>query len=172
MANIDDPKGFIPYQQEGKVVRTRDYPVTTATTIYPGDPLKRVAAGTVEPYTNGDTEPVVGIAAQYSASGSDDDIAVYDDPEQTYRVQCADTFALADRGSNVDVDGSPSPDTSLLTSGYEISMATAATTATLPFKVLDLAPVINQEDNNAGEANADILVKINRSERGNLQTGI
>jgi hypothetical protein len=44
-----------------------------------------------------------------------------------------------------------------------IDMATKATTATLPFKILGLAPGINGGDNAAG-TNAFVYVKINATE--------
>jgi hypothetical protein len=172
MANLNAPRGFVPYKKEGKCYKTREYDKTAATEIFKGDLLKRAAAGTVEPYVAGDAEPVVGVAANYSAAANTNKIAVYDDPEAEFVVETAGTFDLADRGLNADIAAAPSGDADLGFSGQAVDMATKAATATLPIKVLELANPINQEDNNAGEANADIVVKINRHERGNLQTGI
>jgi len=163
MANIDDPRGFRPYQWEGKTYRSREYTKTAAQTIYEGDLLKRVAAGTVQVHVNGDTDPIVGVAAHYSPA-ADTVMDVIDDPEVTYVAQCSGTFAAADAGSNADVAAAPSPDTDLNRSGQEVD-GTFATTATLPLKVFGLAPQINDEPNDAGAANADLLVKINQSER-------
>jgi hypothetical protein len=173
MANINDPRGFIPYKKEGKLYKARAYDKTASAVIYRGDLLKRIAAGTISVYVVGDSEPIVGVAAHYSAAASTDPIHVYDDPEMEFicQVDATTAFALADRGLNVDILATPVPDTALNQSGQVIDMSTKATTATLPLKVLDLAPAINQEENSAA-INADIIVKVNRSERGNLATGI
>ncbi len=69
------------------------------------------------------------------------------------------TIAAADYGLNVDV-AAGTPDTSLLQSGMLLDMATAAVTATLPFKILGLAAGVNGDPNTAA-ANATLLVKIN-----------
>jgi hypothetical protein len=173
MANINDPRGFIPYKKEGKLYKTRAYEKTAGELIYTGDLLKRVAAGTVSVYVVGDAEPIVGVAAHYSAAASTDPINVYDDPEMEFvcQIDATTAYAAADRGLNVDIKATPVPDTALNQSGQVIDMATKAATATLPLKVLDLAPAINQEENSEA-INADIIVKVNRSERGNLATGI
>lgn len=172
MANINDPRGFSPYKKEGKCYKTREYDKTAAAEIFKGDLLKRVAAGTVERFVVGDAEPVVGVAANYSAGANTNKIAVYDDPEMEFVAETAGTFDLADRGLNADIAAAPSGDADLGFSGQAVDMATKAATATLPIKVLDLAPAINQEENSAGAVNADIIVKINRHERGNQQLGI
>lgn len=173
MANIDAPRGFVPVKNAGKVIRTSDYIKTAAAVIFQGDLVKRVAAGTVEAYAPGDTEPVIGVSAVYSPATSTDPVAVYDDPEQIFKAQTdTDTaFASADIGLNADAEADHAGSTATGLSGQEVDMSTALATATLPLKVLGLAAPINQEENADG-VNADILVKINRHEQGNLQTGV
>lgn len=172
MANIDKPRGFKLYQSEGKCLKTREYEKTAAAVINEGDLVMRVPAGTIEVYVAG-TLPaagiVVGVAAQSSSATDTDKIPVYDDAEASFVVQSADAYAVADNGLNVDIAAAPVAVDGR--SGQEIDMATKATTATLPLKVIELAPRINQEENSAG-VNADIIVKLNSVERGAGQAGI
>lgn len=172
MANTNAPRGLIPVRNAGKDIRTQPYEKTAAVEIFEGDLLKRVAAGTVQPYVAGDSEPIVGVAAHYAKAAATE-INVYDDPEGIFRAQVDGTtaYAKADNGLNADSAAGTSGSATTLLSGQLVDMATKATTATLPLKVLDLADAINQEENSAA-INADILVKINRHEQGNLQTGI
>jgi len=52
-----------------------------------------------------------------------------------------------------------------------LDLATKAVTDTLPVKVMDLAPQINNNENSAA-INADLLVKVNSSERAAGTAGI
>lgn len=172
MANTSDPRGFLPYQNEGKVVRSRNYRKTASAVVYEGDLVKRVAAGTVETAGAGITAGIVGVAARTSLA-SDDTVDVYDDPEGTFLCETDGSvaYAIADDGANVDI-AAGTPDTSLNRSGQIIDMSTKATTATLPFKIIGLPPQgINGVANGAG-VSATILVKLNNSERGAGTTGI
>lgn len=172
MANTDDPRGFIPVQNEGKVVRTRNYAKTASAVVYEGDLVKRVAAGTVETAGAGITAGIVGVAARTSLA-ADTTVDVYDDPEGTFLCQtdAVVPYAVADNGLNADI-AAGTPDTSLNRSGQLIDMATADVTATLPFKIIGLPfQGINGAENGAG-VNATILVKLNNSERGAGTTGV
>lgn len=108
MANVDNPRGFWPIRHlSGGEIRPREYVVTTGATIYRGEVLKVVAAGTVEQATADDGIIVIGIAAEYvsdSASAGGKKILVYDDPKIVFGVQvttaitptAADIFAGGD----------------------------------------------------------------------------
>ncbi len=48
MANTNDPRGFLLFQNQGKPIIGREYTKTAAAVLYPGDLVKRVGAGTVE----------------------------------------------------------------------------------------------------------------------------
>jgi len=176
MANINAPRGFKLYQLEGKVVRSREYAKTSGQDIYEGDLLMRIAAGTVSVYVAG-TAPaagrVIGVAAASSLSTDADVVQVIDDPEATFICQCDATtaYAVADNGLNCDIAGSPSPDTDLSRSGQVLDLATKDVTDTLPVKVMELAPQINNNENSAA-INADLLVKVNSSERAAGTAGI
>lgn len=172
MANANAPRGFVPYKIEAKTYRTREYDKTASAEIFKGDLLKRVADGTVERYEAGDAEPIVGVAANYSAATNTNKIAVYDDPEAEYVVETAGTFELVDRGFNCDIAAAAPGDADLGNSRQAADMATKAATVTLPLKILELANAINEQENEAGSANADIVVKINRHERAAGTAGI
>lgn len=86
---------------------------------------------------------------------------VADDPNQLYVGQQDGTITAADIGLNFNLTAG-SVDTANGLSGMEIDTDTAATTATLPLKVIavDLRP-----DNEIG-ANTDCIVKINNHQYG------
>lgn len=175
MANLNAPRGLKPYQMEGKTVRSRNYAKTASEEIFKGDLLMRVPAGTVEQYVAGTALAagvIVGVAMHYSAAANTDPVAVMDDPEATYIAETTGTFDLVDIGLNADIGAAPAGDADLGRSAMVVDMATKAATVTLPLKIFGLAPAVNGEDNAAGAANADILVKINQTERAVGQVGI
>ena len=94
MANTDYPHGFRPIRHNsGGEIRSREYILTTGATVFQGERLKVVAAGTVEQAAAADSLIVIGIAAEYaddSASAGGVTVAVYDDPDIVFSVQ-ADT---------------------------------------------------------------------------------
>jgi len=171
MANTNDPRGFLPYKAGGKEMIARPYAKTASAVLYPGDLVKRVAAGTVEVCGAGVTAGIVGVCAAYAAA-ADADAYVFDDPAITYIGQCDGTtaYAVADNGQNVDV-AAGTPDTGLRTSGMLIDMNTKNTTATLPFKILGLAPGVNGGENAAG-VNALLILKLNAIEAKPGSTGV
>jgi hypothetical protein len=156
---------------EGKTVRTRRYAKTAAAVVYEGDLVKRVAAGTLQVAAAGDTDRIVGVAARTSLA-ADGYVDIIDDAEATFQAQSDGTtaYAVADNGQNVDI-AAGTPDTSLEKSGQLVDMATKGTTATLPLKIIGLAPAINGGENGAG-VNALLLVKLNHVERGAGVAGI
>lgn len=172
MANTNAPRGFIPIKVGGKECLVNSYTKTAGEVLYPGDLVKRVAAGTVQVCGAGVSAGIVGVCAAYSAAASTDPVFVYDDPDALFIGQCDGTtaYAVADNGANVDV-AAGTPDTSLNRSGMLIDMSTKATTATLPFKVMGLAPAINGGENGAG-VNALLILKLNASEAKPGSTGV
>lgn len=155
MANVDKAYGFRLFKTSGKQPIATKYVKTAGAAIYPGDAVKVVAAGTVSKYADGDGVGVLGVAAEYAASASDE-VWVYDDPDYIFECQIT-TFAAADVGLNTDI-GADSPDADLRYSGNELDAGANDVTATLPFKILGLSP---KPGNEVG-ANADVLVKINQ----------
>jgi hypothetical protein len=172
MANIADPMGFVPVTAGGKELTVKYYTKTAGAVLYPGDLVKRVAAGTVEVAGAGITAGLVGICAAYSAAAATDDVPIYDSPSGLFVGQCDATtaYAAADNGQNVDV-AAGTPSTTLFRSGMVIDMATKNTTATLPFKILGLAPAVNLNDNVVG-VSARLLLRFNASEAKPGSTGV
>ncbi|TXH10641.1 MAG: hypothetical protein E6R04_04730 [Spirochaetes bacterium] len=172
MANTNDPRGFLPYKAGGKEVVAHYYAKTAGEVLYPGDLVKRVAAGTVQVAGAGIAAGIVGVCAAYSAAADTADVPVYDDPAGLFLGQCDGTtaYAVADNGQNVDV-AAGTPDTSLRQSGMLIDMNTKNTTATLPFKIMGLAPGVNGGENAAG-VNALLILKLNASESHPGSTGV
>lgn len=163
MANIADPMGFVPVKTGGKELLVGYYPKTASEVLYPGDLVKMVAAGTVQVCGAGVTSGIVGVCAAYSAAADTADVPVYDEAGGEYIGQCDGTtaFAAADIGMNVDV-AAGTPSTSLRRSGMVIDMATKAVTATLPFKIIGLAPQVNGNDNVVG-VSARLRLRLNVS---------
>lgn len=159
MANVDNPKGLFPVGHlTGGEIRTNSYPMTASTTIYRGDILKVVAAGTVQPSAADDGLIVVGVAAEYkvSAATGTSNIQVYDDPYIIFGVQ-ADTgtavaatavFATANH-----VAGAGSATTKL--SGHELDSSDIGTGAQL--KIIGKI----EEPNNDWAEHVDLKVIFN-----------
>lgn len=172
MANYADPMGFVPYTAGGKERTVGFYTKTASEVLYPGDLVKRVAAGTVQVCGAGVTAGIVGVCAAYSAAADTNPVPVYDDPAGLFIGQCDGTtaYAAADDGQNVDV-AAGTPSSTLLRSGMVIDMATKGTTATLPFKILGLAPLVNQSANGVG-VSARLILKLNATETKPGSTGV
>lgn len=153
MANKDNARGFWPTRHlKGGEIRTNRYILTASQTVYPGDLLKWVAAGTVEIAAAADGTIVIGVASEYKAAAATGTtyIQVWDDPDIVYRVQVqtGDTPAAADvfsAGDHLATTG----DTTLKISRQELKLDGNA-----QFVILGLVP---EEDNAWGE-HADVEV--------------
>jgi len=102
MANTDKPIGFKAVGHlTGGEIRTRNYTLTTGAIAYPGAVCKAVVGGTVELASAAIGDDAIGVFASYvddSGSAGGKTVAVYDDPEIVYMVQCetGDTPAAID----------------------------------------------------------------------------
>jgi len=150
MGNLDFPMGLSPLNRDARV---REYDITAsfATEININDPVVRVAAGTVELITAGDTNPILGSAQGFKdADGQPQNkyptgqtsawkILVTDDPDQEYLAQednATSDLALADRGLNVAMVNTAAGVNGI--SGWELNSNTGATTATEQIRLIDL----------------------------------
>lgn len=90
MSNANDPKGLYPIRHLcGGLISPNRYVLTAGATVFKGDVLKVVAAGTVEAAAAADGLIVVGVSAEYKvapASGITH-VLVYDDPYIIFGVQ-------------------------------------------------------------------------------------
>lgn len=154
MANVDRPNGFAPH---GQILRIRPY--TAAVAVLRGDMVNRKAgsastSGLMEVEPGDASEALIGVALNAAAIGEVVYVADHPDQEFVGQADGADIATGVDFGLNFDLlatDGANGQ------SAHEIDSSTGATTATLPLKVLRLAPAV---DNELGEF-AKCVVKIN-----------
>lgn len=101
----------------------------------------------------------------YRAASTAAYVMVVDDPNVLFEIQedgVGGALAVTNIGQNADiVVGSGSTTTGA--SGMELDSSTAATTATLPLKIMGF---VRREDNEIGSANAKIVVKLNNHQLG------
>lgn len=132
--NPDAPFGFQALETEGKQNRVRVYAKNTGAALYQGDVVKLGSDGAVIVAAAGDR--MIGVCAEYVAAAGTS-IAVYDDPEAVFMVECDDTFALADVGQNANITATAG-DSTLKISRQDLDVASFGTGATLQFKIIGL----------------------------------
>lgn len=153
MANKDRPRGFWPIRHlSGGEIRVNKYTVSAGQTVYRGDLVKIVAAGTVETAAAGTGSTVIGVAAHYATAGQD--ILVYDDPNIVFGVQGDGTNSAADIGATAD-HVATAGDATTQQSKHELDSSNVGTGAQL--KIIGLV----QDVNNSWGANNDLEVIIN-----------
>lgn len=145
------------------------------TSIFYGDPVQVVAAGTCEKATATNVGPIIGVflGCTYtdpnsgqrtfknwwtaSVTSTDNYAYVADDPETIFQCQSDATIAQADLGINVAmVQTAGSTVTGM--SKVAISGASTATTSTLPLRIVGF---VNGPFSAVGDAKTDCLVVIN-----------
>lgn len=153
MANADRPSGAECW---GEVLRAQRYVADEA--IYPGDFVNLNSSGKVEPADA--SEALLGVALGY-ASTDGDSVMIADHPDQMFRIQAddADIDAQTDMGLNYNIVATAGDSTYKL-SRMELDSDSAATTASLPLKLLDW----DRRPDNALGAQVDCIVKINNHE--------
>lgn len=161
-------------------------PSGDATAVFVGDAVKAdatgdtVAAGGLAlgiqsviqaAATNAILGVVVGFAVsplnlntpQYRVASTGRYVLVCDDPNVIYEVQTSNgTLAVADVGLNANI-AVAAGSTTTGNSGVTLDVGTAATTATLPLKILGFT---QRPDNDNTAASSKVLVKINNSQFG------
>lgn len=160
MANLDNPRGLVPF---GEVKHVGHYKKdASATAIFQGTPVILESDGYIAPYSSGGGD-LLGVAAKYSATlTADNDIEVYDDPNQEFIIQddASATSAITNIGNCADCTAE-SGNTSTGISTCELSITGAgATTAQLKIKGLANTIYPTGVTNDWG-ANADLIVQIN-----------
>jgi enhancing lycopene biosynthesis protein 2 len=159
MANTDTPRGFWPIRHlTGGQIRTERRVLTASATVYKGDVVKVVAAGSVEAAAANDGIIVGGVAAEYKVAGASGTtwVNVYVDPEIVFGVQADSGTALTIAAVNATanhVAGAGSATTKM--SGHELDSSDVGTGAQL--KIHGLIP---REDNTWAE-HADLEVTFN-----------
>lgn len=156
MANVNDPFGAVLVKTEGKQSRVSYYTKKTGSAIAPGDFVVADAAGNVAVATAGDGVTLLGVAAEYKAATSTDQIAVYDDPEAVFEIQASADLQAADVFQNANIVAT-SLDTALLQSKQALDSSSLGTGATKQLKILGLA----KSPEAAWGSYAPVRVKIN-----------
>lgn len=160
MANADRPNGFAPF---GPQLRLRPYRAAEA--LRRGDAVNRVGGSTE---TDGKSsvemadasEALIGVAA-HAVSAAGDTVLVWDHPDQEFVVQAdgADISDGVDMGLNYNLLATVGSNG---ISAHELDSDSGNTSATLPLKLLRLAPAVD----NALGAQAKCVVKINNHQLG------
>jgi hypothetical protein len=154
MANRDEVKGAEP---KGPCLRAQRY--IAAGTIYPGDFVKKDAAGKVAQAAASDA--LLGVALDYAVA--DGNVLIADHPDQLFVVQADDDTvnAQTDIGLNYDITVAAGNAT-YKRSGMELDASTQATTATLPLRLVRIEPSVD----NALGAQVKCVVLINNHQNG------
>lgn len=91
MANTDNARGLTPYNPQGGSPRIRKYKNSATTDTFRGDVVAVNASGVVHRIaTTTGSAAIVGVAANFidaSGSTSQQDVWVYDDPNQLFLIQ-------------------------------------------------------------------------------------
>jgi hypothetical protein len=154
------------------------------TAIFNGDFVKLVAAGTVEKDTGTTSLTTCGVflGCQYTdpnskqltfntqwpagTVASDAKAYVLDDPFVLLQMQADDTLALTTRGLNAAVVQTAGS-TAIGKSKVSVDASTAATTNTLPLRIVDF---VDGPDSAVGDAFTDVIVKFNAASSGSAST--
>lgn len=147
MANKDNARGFWPTGHlKGGEIRTKRFILTASQTVYPGDVLKWVGAGSVEIAAAADGNIVIGVAAEYKVAPATGTtyIQVWCDPDIIFRaqVQTGDVPTVANIFSTCD-HLAAAGDSTLKISRQELKLDGNA-----QFVILD---IVQEEDNAWGE---------------------
>jgi hypothetical protein len=154
MANVNAPFGAIVVKERGVEPNVSYYPKISGTIIYEGDFVTHDVSGSVTVGTA--TSAMLGVAAEYRAAADVGPIAVYDDPNLIFEIQASGDLGAADILQNARIVATTG-DTSLLRSKHALDSGNIADTATLPLKILQLAPGVE----NAFGSYARVRVAIN-----------
>ena len=168
MANKNAPIGLVPTKCDGRI-RTNEYDlISTNAEIGVGSVLAQNSAGGLDLWTSG---AHIGVAAEYKAANSGGTIKVYDDPEQEFVAQTDDGTGTATSqtaiGLNITIVNNATVDAALGLSRAELDESSAASGATLPFKIRKLYPAV---DNAFGEFNRLVVVPNNHVLKGGTGT--
>jgi len=161
MANVDNPRGFIPLRLRGGGPLICNPYVLSATNgeIAGNDLLERRNDGFVA-LAQATSITLIGTAAEHVAANTGGNILVYDDPDTIFLAQMdeaeCDAQTDMDLNYNIVVTALNARDESQ----QEIDSSTQAATATLPIKVLRRA-LISGSELSAFGANVAVECMIN-----------
>lgn len=181
MANQDAAFGLRPVKRIGGTPFTggqNRYRIAAnyGTSIFQGDMVAQVTGGGVEIHADGGTVPIVGVfngckytdptsgeqvfSNYYPASTNASDIIAFiiDDPMVVFEIQANTAFPIADLLGNFDIVYTSAGSTKSGIAGAELDVATGATTAGLPLKVIDISE--DPENDDVSSANTNVYCVI------------
>lgn len=152
MANINFPSGFtaLRNRNNGELVCEAYAMNPTHDAIYVGDFIERRSDGYFH-VAQASSTTIVAVAAEYKAANSTGDILGYptDGLLMQAQMDASATPAITDFDLVYDISATTG-DTTTKRSKQEISTTSKAATATLPIKVLRVAPLNDQNGNAIG----------------------
>jgi hypothetical protein len=180
MSATATPYGFVPVNRLGgyengsfrQLKMTNSY----GTSIFFGDIVELVAAGTIEIDTVASSTRPIGVfqgcsftdpnlnyklfAQMWTASTVATDILAHvaDDPRQMFQVQGEGSWTQAMLGLNAEVSTYVAGNTNFGKSVLSLEATTPATTATFPFRSVDF---VDGPDSSVGDAYTDMIVMWN-----------
>jgi hypothetical protein len=180
MAATAAPYGFVPVNRLGgyengsfrQIKMTNSY----GTSIFFGDVVELVSAGTIEIDTAASSSRPIGIfqgcsytdpslnyklfAQMWTASTSSTDILAHvaDDPRQLFQVQGEGSWTQAMLGLNAEVITYAAGNTNIGKSILALEATTPATTGTFPFRSVDF---VDGPGSSVGDAYTDMIVMWN-----------
>lgn len=180
MAATAAPYGFVPVNRiggyENGSLRQLKMTNSYGTSIFFGDIVELVAAGTIEIDTAATSTRPIGVfqgcsftdpnlnykvfSQMWTASTSATDILaqVADDPDQLFKVQGDDTIPQTSLGLNSEVITYAAGNTNIGRSILALDVSGLATTNTFPFRTVDF---VDGPDSAVGDAFTDMIVKWN-----------
>jgi hypothetical protein len=157
------------------------------TAIFQGDMVVPVATGTIARHTANTSDAVIGVfngvfytdpttqkptyANYYPGSIAADDITAFviDDPSVVYKIDSDGAFAVADIFKNFSVTN-VSGNTKTGISEVQLDYSVSGTNASYMLQAIDISQDVDNDE--AGSANVDVLVRINNHFFKNGGTGI
>ena len=181
MANVSEKFGLRPYKNlNGASWNNAQNRYTIAsnygTAIFQGDLVIPHTDGTIRRHTAGNATPVLGVfngvfytdpttqkptfKNYYPGSIVASDIVanVIDDPQVVYKIDCDGAFAVADIFKNFSVTNVTGNTTTGI-SKVQLDFSVSGTNGTFMLKAIDISQ--DPDNDEAGSANVDVLVKIN-----------
>lgn len=172
MANVDNPRGFIPIRyKNGSPLRVEYFDVSSSNSaIGVNDIVERRSDGYVH-IAQASSVSIVGVAAEAKSANAGGTIAVYPAPGLLMQAQSDDATITAqtDLGLNYNITATaPSGGKSQM----EIDGNTGATTATLPILVERVAEIIDANRTNTLGANVLLECTFNQCAYNGGGTGV
>lgn len=187
MANADAPFGFKPVNRDGSAYSGGTFRCVlltgNGTATFIGDAVKLGSTslnGAPEVVQGTANAAVFGVITSFEANPSDLEAQYRKADTQRFcqvapsdsgffMVQDNGTLGAASAGLNADMLATTGGSTVTGLSAMEADSGTELTTATLD---LQLWAPVNREDNDSEAANADWIVKFNKSQTANARTGV